>query len=170
MTADMTLATPRLVLSPIVEADFADLLALTSHPDVGGKLKHGVLTEAQTRAQMETYRATWVRKGYGVFAIRTKGAAAFAGIVGLWEHDDGLGVALRYAVMPDHRGLGFAQEAAKAVLDFADRQNIRPVIAVTRENNLASRRILTDLGFALQEIRDGKDYRTVIYSQAGTVP
>jgi RimJ/RimL family protein N-acetyltransferase len=170
MTADMSLATPRLVLTPIAEADFADLLALTSHPDVGGKLKHGVLTEAETRAQLATYLDSWARNGFGVFAIRTKASSAFAGIVGLWEHDDGIGVALRYAVMPDHRGQGLAQEAAKAVLDFADRKNIRPVIAVTRENNLASRRILTDLGFALQEIRDGKDHRTVIYSLAGAAP
>ncbi|MDP2804083.1 MAG: GNAT family N-acetyltransferase [Phreatobacter sp.] len=160
------LETDRLVLTAIAEADFADLCQLTAHPDVGGKLKHGVLTEVETRAQLDGYRTTWERAGYGVFAIRRREDAAFVGVIGLWDHDEGVGVALRYAVMPDHRSHGYTKEAANSVLHFAAAQNIHPVMAVTRENNLVSQRILVDLGFALREIRDTGHARLAVYQQA----
>lgn len=158
--------TDRLVLTTIGEADFADLCRLNAHPDVGGKLKHGVLTGVETRAQLDGYRATWERAGYGVFAIRRRQDDAFVGIIGLWDHDEGVGVALRYAVMPDHRGRGYTKEAAKMVLHFAAGQDIHPVMAVTSETNLVSQRILVDLGFALREIRDTGHARLVVYQQS----
>ncbi len=162
--------TDRLRLTPVGEADFADLCRLTAHPEVGGKLKHGVLTEAETRAQLDTYRATWESRGYGVFVMRRREDGAFVGIVGLWDHDEGVGVAMRYAVMPEHRARGYTKEAAMSVLQFADRQNIHPVMAVTRENNLVSRQILVDLGFALREIRDTGHARVAIFALASGGP
>ncbi len=48
--------------------------------------------------------------------------------------------------MPDQRGQGFTKEAAKSILDFAREQDIHPVMAVTRDTNLVSQRILVDLG------------------------
>jgi RimJ/RimL family protein N-acetyltransferase len=161
-----SLDTDRLRLTPVGEADFADLCRLTGDPEVGGKLKHGVLTEAETRAQFATYRSTWETRGYGVFVMRRREDGAFVGIVGLWDHDEGVGVAMRYAVMPEHRSRGYTKEGAMAVLRFAETQNIHPVMAVTRENNLVSRQILVDLGFALREIRDTGHARLAVFEQA----
>jgi RimJ/RimL family protein N-acetyltransferase len=165
-----SLDTDRLRLAPVAEADFADLCRLTAHPEVGGKLKHGVLTEAETRAQLDTYRATWDSRGYGVFVMRRREDGAFVGIVGLWDHDEGVGVAMRYAVMPEHRSRGYTKEGAIAVLKFAEQKNIHPVMAVTRENNLVSRQILVDLGFALREIRDTGHARLAIFALASGGP
>jgi predicted acetyltransferase len=161
------LVTPRLLLTPIDEADFADLAALNADPEVGGRLKHGVLTEAQTRAQFDGYRAIWAERGFGVFALRLRETGAFVGIAGLWDHDGGLGTALRYAVMPEHRGTGLAREAATGILNFAKRQNIHPIIAATRENNIASQRILTDLGFTLRDISGEPGHRVMVFELAG---
>lgn len=160
-------ATPRLLLTPIAEADLADLVALNGHPEVGGKLKHGVLTEAQTRAQFDGYRAIWDERGFGVFALRLRETGAFVGIAGLWDHDGGLGTALRYAIMPEHRGTGIAREAATGVLHFAKAQNIHPIIAATRENNIASQRILTNLGFVLRDISGETGHRVMVFELAG---
>ncbi|KAF0135636.1 MAG: putative acetyltransferase [Xanthobacteraceae bacterium] len=165
-----TLVTARLELTEIGESDFADLCVLTGHPEVGGKLKHGVLTAQETRAQFDSYRATWSERGYGVFVMRRRDNGAFVGIVGLWDHDAGIGVAMRYAVMPEHRGQGFTKEGAQAVLAFATSRNIHPVMAVTRESNLASRHILVDLGFALREVRDAGDRRIAIYEMSSGSP
>jgi len=158
--------TERLILTPVGESDFADLCALTSHPEVGGKLKHGVLTRDETRAQLDGYKASWAEQGYGVFVLRRRDSGTFVGIAGLWDHDAGVGVALRYAVMPEHRGHGFTKEAARSILDFAHEQNIHPVMAVTRDNNLVSQRILVDLGFQLREIREVTHGRLVVFQQA----
>jgi RimJ/RimL family protein N-acetyltransferase len=158
--------TERLVLTPVGESDFADLCALTAHPEVGGKLKHGVLTAEETRAQLDDYRETWASKGWGVFVLRRRDTGAFVGIAGLWAHDAGIGVAMRYAVMPDQRGHGFTKEAAKSILDFAREQDVHPVMAVTRDTNLVSQRILVDLGFRLREIREVAHGRLVVFQQA----
>lgn len=156
-------ATPRLLLTPIGEADFADLAALNADPEVGGRLKHGVLAEAQTRAQLDGYRAIWSERGFGVFALRLRDSGAFVGIAGLWDHDRGLGTALRYAVMTEHRGKGYAREAATGVLNFTEMENIHPIIAATRENNIASQRILTDLGFSLRDISGEPGHRVMVF-------
>ncbi|MBX9991481.1 GNAT family N-acetyltransferase [Phreatobacter oligotrophus] len=158
--------TERLVLTPVGESDFADLCALTAHPEVGGKLKHGVLTAEETRAQLDDYLETWAREGWGVFVLRRRDSGAFVGIAGLWDHDAGIGVAMRYAVMPEHRGAGFTKEAAKSILDFAHEKNIHPIMAVTRDNNLVSQRILVDLGFQLREIREVAHGRLVVFQLA----
>jgi len=165
-----TLVTERLQLTRIGESDFADLCVLTGHPEVGGKLKHGVLSVEETRSQLDSYTQTWTERGYGVFVMRRRDSGAFVGIVGLWDHDAGIGVAMRYAVMPDHRGQGFTKEGARAVLAFAAHENIHPVMAVTRESNLASRHILVDLGFALREIREAGDRRIAIYEMTTGSP
>ncbi|WP_439573630.1 GNAT family N-acetyltransferase [Phreatobacter sp.] len=157
------LATGHLSLTPIRESDFADLCRLTGDPEVGGRLKHGVLDEQATRAMLATYLATWERRGFGVFAVRERNAGAFVGIAGLWDHDDDLGIALRYAVMPAFRGRGYAGEAARAVLAFAASRGIGSVIAATREDNQASRHILEGLGFTLSEVRGPADHRVVLY-------
>lgn len=160
------LETDRLTLTPIGHDDFEALARLTAHPEVGGKLKHGVLDAAATRAQLDRYRQTWVREGYGLFVMRRRDNRGFVGIAGLWQHDDDLGLALRYAVMPEERGQGLTLEAMRAVLDFAARRDLGPVIAVTRETNLASRKILAALGFSLRETRQRDDRRSLVYAQS----
>ncbi len=84
--------TERLVLTPVGESDFADLCALTAHPEVGGKLKHGVLT-AERRGPSST--ATSPHGGERLRCLRAAAArhGAFVGIAGLWDHDAGIGVA-----------------------------------------------------------------------------
>nr|WP_281287847.1 GNAT family N-acetyltransferase [Phreatobacter stygius] len=154
------------MLTAIGAGDFDTLATLTGHPEVGGKLKHGVLDAAQTRAQLDLYLKTWAEHGFGLFVMRRRDDRAFVGIAGLWQHDDDLGVALRYAVMPDQRGQGFTKEAVRAVLDFAATRRLGPIIAVTRETNAASRKILTDLGFELSAVRERPDRRSLIYSKA----
>lgn len=165
MTAPTSLVTDRLVLSAVSPADRDDLVRLAGDPEVGGKLKHGVLGPAQAEELLGTYLAGWQRLGYGIFMVRSRADGTFVGLAGLWEHDDGHGAALRYAVMPEHRGRGYTREAVKAVLAFGASIGLGNIMAVTRETNAASRRILTDLGFHLVELRQKSDRRVAIYSQ-----
>jgi len=161
------LTTERLTLTPIAATDRDDLALLTGHPEVGGKLKHGVLDDAATDLLLKDYLASWTSHGYGVFVMRLRANAAFVGLVGLWDHDDHLGIALRYAVMPAHRGRGLTEEAVPAVLAFAAQRGIDEIVAVTKADNAASRRILSNLGFDLlrEEHRDGRN-PIVVYGMA----
>jgi RimJ/RimL family protein N-acetyltransferase len=157
--------TKRLSLAPIDAGDFEDLVRLTGHPEVGGRLKHGILDRVATRALLDDYLADWRERGFGPFVARTRGEAAFAGLVGLRTHQRTGGVALRYAIMPEHRGHGYTEEALPAILAFAARLGVPVVMATTEQANAASRRILEKLGFMLCDDTQNEDgHPIVVYS------
>jgi RimJ/RimL family protein N-acetyltransferase len=170
MTSPGPVTTARLSLTAITVGDFDDLARLAGDPEVGGKLKHSVLTPDQSRALLQDYCDGWARLGYGIYVVRWRDDHRFVGLAGLWEHDDGHGAALRYAVMPEHRGQGFTKEAVAAVLDFAAARGLGTIKAVTRETNAVSRKILTGLGFHLVELRQKADRRVAVYSQHPAEP
>ncbi len=61
-------------------------------------------------------------------------------------HSDRL-LALRFAFDPASRGHGLAREAASAALRYAhDRAGLPRVVAVAREDNVASRSVLGGIG------------------------
>ncbi|MEI8146680.1 MAG: N-acetyltransferase, partial [Alphaproteobacteria bacterium] len=66
------LTTERLTLTPIAATDRDDLALLTGHPEVGGKLKHGVLDGIATDLLLNDYLASWASHGYGVFVMRLR--------------------------------------------------------------------------------------------------
>jgi len=61
---------------------------------------------------------------------------------------DSMGVVeLAYGVDPSRRGLGYAKEAASALVDYALAAGVRLVRAHTRPANVASERVLLGCGF-----------------------
>ncbi|MGZ5868309.1 MAG: GNAT family N-acetyltransferase, partial [Croceibacterium sp.] len=71
--------------------------------------------------------------------------APIIGAVGLHEESDGL--ELGYWVARDHRGQGYATEAARGALDVARALGRRRVLAGHYVDNPASGRVLRKLGF-----------------------
>jgi RimJ/RimL family protein N-acetyltransferase len=105
----------------------------------------GVRTPAQATAELAEDIAFWGAQGVGMWAVRENDR--FEGLVGLMPRQDGRGVALRFAFWPDGRGRGLAREAATAALRFAhERAGLPRVIAVAREDNIASRNLLGAIG------------------------
>ena len=77
----------------------------------------------------------------------------FLGDFGVGFEDPSPGQAmLGFAMMPEARGLGLAQEAGQALLERLFAQGLRRVAAVTDIRNLPAQRLLGRLGFA-QEAR-----------------
>jgi len=143
--------TARLSMRPIDEADLGELSALMADPEVGGLLQHGVLDEAASRRMLDGYIALWGDKGYGMFSLRRRGDGRFAGVSGLWDHHDGIGVASRVAIAPWAKGQGYAPEAGLAVLGFAfETLGLDTVWAVTRETNPDAQRALAKMGWMLK--------------------
>jgi len=80
-----------------------------------------------------------------IFA-RTRGAPRLVGGIGLDQTDGG--VELGYWIARAYWGLGFATEAARAVVDMADRALRLPSLIATRfADNPASAHVLSKLGF-----------------------
>jgi RimJ/RimL family protein N-acetyltransferase len=72
---------------------------------------------------------------------------------------DSMGVVeLAYGVDPPRRGLGYAKEAASALVDYAFAAGVRLVCAHTRLDNVASERVLLACGFQrVGEVIDPED-------------
>ena len=68
-------------------------------------------------------------------------------------------VEIAYGVEPEHRGRGYAKEAAAALVEYAfDTARARVVRAHTRPENSASARVLTACGFErIGEVLDPED-------------
>jgi RimJ/RimL family protein N-acetyltransferase len=153
-----TLRTPRLVLTPVSGADFADLRAIKSDPRVFAIMLGGVRNAAQTAEDLAHDVIAWGATGYGIWAVRESADHRFVGITGLEERSDNRGVALRFAFWPDVHGRGVAREAAGAALRFGHEQSgLKRIVAVARETNFASRTVLGSIGMVPCEefVQDG---------------
>jgi RimJ/RimL family protein N-acetyltransferase len=129
------LATPRLTLSPVVEADAGFVLALLNDP---GWIRH--IGDRGVRS-LEAAQA-YIRDRFsgGVWFVARDAAGERLGLCGLLQR---------------HGGQGYATEAAAAVLAHA-RQTLElpKIAAITQPQNAASRRVLEKIGFRFVDKRE----------------
>lgn len=116
----------------------------------------GVRFPLQATQEFAADIACWGAHGVGMFTVRDLNGTLI-GTTGIHERPDGRGLALRFAFDPAFRGHGLAREAASAALSYAhDRAGLPRVVAVAREDNIASRSVLGGIGMRHVEtfIRD----------------
>jgi len=150
------LATARLIMTPVAPSDLRDLTALKANPLAFAQMLGGVRNARQTAEELAHDIQYWGRHGYGIWSIRARAGGHFLGLTGLMHRADGLGIALRFAYLPESRGAGLASEAAAAALAYGhDTAGLPRIIAVAREQNHASRTILGAIGMT----EDGAFFR-----------
>tara|TARA_R110002167_G_scaffold27871_10_gene94578 strand:- start:615 stop:1121 length:507 start_codon:yes stop_codon:yes gene_type:complete len=87
------------------------------------------------------------QNGYGLYKMTLKENNVPIGICGFikrqyLDHPD-----IGFALLPDYEGFGYMREAAAASLAYgSDTLGLNPVLAVTTENNVRSRRLLEKIG------------------------
>jgi len=160
--------TERLMMIPPGKENLPDLARLKADERVFGWMLHGTRTPERTAEELEDDIDFWEVRGYGTWCVFERGTGDFLGICGFMERPDGRGVALRYALWPECRGKGYAREAARAALAFGHRAGLARIIAVAREENVASRAVLTDVGMTpAGEFRNQGHRMLVFESLAG---
>jgi RimJ/RimL family protein N-acetyltransferase len=150
--------TGRLVLAPYGWQDLSALAALKANPLVWAQMLGGVRSLAQTTEDLEGELRFWASHGVGMWTARDL-TGRLLGVTGLHERPDARGIALRFAFHPECRGHGLAREAAGAVLQDAHAAGLTRVVAVTREDNFGSRRVLGGIGM-VEEGRFTQNGRT----------
>ncbi len=164
MSPAWIIRTARLVLTPVAWTDLADLQAIKADPRVFAIMLGGVRSPARTAEELADDIRFWGASGCGVWAIREAETGTFQGITGFMQRPDGRGVALRFALWPDSRGRGLAREAAGAALRFGhDRAGLARIVAVAREDNIASRTVLGGIGMTECEGFMQQGHRMVLY-------
>lgn len=86
---------------------------------------------------------------YGIWVMVDTATATIVGDIGFMgpPGDDGA-VEIGYSVVPERRRLGYASEAASALVEWAFRHGVRAVVAgVVDPDNTASIRVLERTGF-----------------------
>ena len=102
-------------------------------------------------ADGERIHATWAEKGLGVFAVEEVGGAPFIGFVGLMVPSFVTSftpcVEIGWRLAQAHWGKGFAQEAARAVLDWGfEHHALAEIVSFTVPANFRSRRVMEAVG------------------------
>ncbi len=148
------LLTARLRLRRWRDEDRAPFAALNADPEV---MRHfpATLDRAASDAMIDRIEASFDERGLGLWAVESLDAPGCLGFVGLavprWElpihvaTDEVVEVGWRLA--RSCWGLGFAPEAARAVLDdgFA-RLELAEIVSFTVTDNVASRRVMEKVG------------------------
>ena len=113
----------------------------------------GVRTLEQARDYIrERLIASYEANGFGLYVAARRDDGLPIGICGLVKRAGLDDVDVGYALMPEHRGHGYAAEGAAATLGFArDSLGLRRVIAIVRAENTASIRLLEKLSMTLED-------------------
>ena len=94
--------------------------------------------------------ASWLAGERASFTIRDAATSAYAGEIGLyyWERTTQQGM-IGYSMAPEWRGRGYASRAARLVTRWGfDAVGMARIIAGTAPENVASQRVLENVGFA----------------------
>jgi RimJ/RimL family protein N-acetyltransferase len=144
------ITTPRLILRPWRESDFAPFAEQNADPVVM-RFLGGVLTRQESDAYAARAERHWAEVGYCKWAVEAPGVAPFIGAVGLtrvtFEAAFTPAVEAAWRLHRRYWGHGYATEAAQAAIeDGFMRVGLTEIIALTALDNIASMRVMERLG------------------------
>lgn len=147
LTKPPVLETQRLTLQAPTRADLSAYAAFYAVSDlqVGGY--RGGRTEAEVAAILTRDIEHWATCGFGMFLLRRIGDDTVIGGTGLVHPRDWPSHELTWWLMPAARGQGYASEASRAVIAWAqDTLGWDRVETHMRDENLPARRLAERLG------------------------
>jgi RimJ/RimL family protein N-acetyltransferase len=148
----LQLETKRLLLRPMVEADFEALLLIFTDPRVMAAFNHPPFTREQMGRWLQRNLDHQKEFGYGLFSVILKETGELIGDCGLEQMENQGAAELGYDFRSDFWNQGYATEAALAVRDYAfDVLRLPRLISLIRVGNLASKRVAEKVGMTLAE-------------------
>lgn len=151
----LPIITERLVLRPYEADDLHQLHAALYSDEDAMALLGGARDIAGTRAALERSIHQQEVGGFSFWPVIERESGVLVGEAGLFPlAAGGPDIALGYAFGAPYWGRGYATEASRAVLAEAfGPLGLKRVVAITREANRGSRRVLGKLGFRMEGCR-----------------
>ncbi len=149
--AQAEIETGKLLLRRFQPSDLGALSRLMGDPEVMrflGREAGQTLSPLETEKLLASLISEWDRQSFGRFAILDNGTEQFVGVCG-WKRFEGAADApeLLYVLGKEHWGRELAVEAAAACLRYGfEELGMQRVVALTRPEHAASRRVLEKLG------------------------
>ena len=153
------LETERLAMRHFEPGDIDALVALYRDPEVRRYFPEGMLSDAETRAELE-----WYLHGHpnhpelGLWATMLKDSGQFIGRCGLlpWTIDGQEEIEIAYMITKSYWGQGLGTEAARGIRDYAFEQlGLKRLICLIDEQNQASIRVAEKIGMTFE--KEGRD-------------
>lgn len=140
------ITTARLVIRPMRAEDAVFIIQLLNEPDfIKNIADKGVRTEADAISYIEDGPLLCQKEhGYSLMTVLLHSGEP-VGMCGLLKREQLASPDLGYAYLSQYYGQGIAYEAAQAVLDHF--KTIRPILAITSQDNVPSQNLLQKLGF-----------------------
>jgi RimJ/RimL family protein N-acetyltransferase len=145
----LPLLTERLAIRPYDPDDHEQMHEVLYGDPAAMRLIGGPLAPEETVKVARRYAEMHWREAYACWVVEERETGLIAGEAGLQPFDgEGPDVELAYAFGCAHWGRGFATEAGRAVLrEGFEELGLERIVAVTRDENVASQRVLAKLGF-----------------------
>nr|WP_296814701.1 GNAT family N-acetyltransferase [Brevundimonas sp.] len=147
------LRTERLVLKGHALSDFEDLAAMWADPEIVRFIGGRPSTREESWARLMRYGGFWSLLGYGFWCARTH-EGRYVGDLGLLNGGRDLDPPFGdtpeagWSLAPWAQGQGFAAEAMRAVLAWADANGIGRTVCMIEPGNGPSVRLAERLGYA----------------------
>lgn len=146
------LATPRLTLRQLCDADATFILELLNDPGwlrfIGNK---SVDTLEAAVMYIGKAHKMYREKGFGLWVVERRDDGAALGLCGLIKRDTLRDVDLGFGLLTRYQGQGYGNEAGAAVLEHGRRAlGLQRIVAITSPDNVASSGLLEKLGFAFE--------------------
>ena len=158
------LETERLVLREMTEADL-DALYEIQGEEADGFLEPLCKDREEQRVKIQEYiRHMYGFYGFGIWMMEGKESGRTIGRAGLQLRDGFETPELGFAVAATFRRRSYAEEACRAVMEYARRElGFDEIRAVVRRDNGASRRLCEKLGLLEDNGREGTDGMWIFY-------
>lgn len=141
------LETERLILRQLTDNDVDAVFALRKDAEIMRFIRKPQKSREEAESWMRLVSSRWESEKIGFCAVIKKESGEFVGWCGLWRLKESGEIEVGYAVAQNFQRKGYATEAAEACLAYGFNQlNMRKIVAVTRPENEASRRVMEKLG------------------------
>ena len=136
-------ATRHLVLEPIQNRHFCNLLRLQGDRRVMRHIPGGTRSREQVASAIERYTMHWSKFGHGMWSVFCGKSVRFLGIAGLQRAEEFDGVHVAMLLFQEPRKFDVALEAfcAAAIFGF-EHLDVQEVFALTRSRNSAALKLL----------------------------
>jgi RimJ/RimL family protein N-acetyltransferase len=148
------LHTPRLLLRPHRAEDLDACAAMWANPIVTLHITNRASERQETWMRMLRYAGLWSMLGYGYWAVEERASSTFVGDVGFADFHRELNPPIEgipeagWALDPAFYGRGFATEALRAALAWADANVPAPkTVCIIAPENAASIRVAEKAGY-----------------------
>jgi [ribosomal protein S5]-alanine N-acetyltransferase len=166
----MRIETERLVIRSFTIMDIPSYQKIVSDPNVTRYLRNSYPhSPTEAKAYIERTMAEETRTGIARYAVDEKRSGQLVGFCGFAMSGEQVDFGWRYGKR--YWGMGYGNEAALAVLDYGLKTlKLTSIVAGTSVENVASLRIIQNLGFKYYEYSEVDGRRVVKYYQRKQEP